>query len=32
VALGVNDVARTARAALGIKGKRLTYRTSHNAG
>ncbi|MFL1875920.1 IS1595 family transposase [Hansschlegelia beijingensis] len=28
-ALGVNDQMRTHRAALGIKGKRLTYRTAN---
>jgi hypothetical protein len=32
VALGVNDVMRTHRAALGIKGKRLTYKKADNAG
>jgi hypothetical protein len=26
--LGVNDVARADRALLGVKGKRLTYRTT----
>jgi hypothetical protein len=27
VKLGVDDVARADRALLGVKGKRLTYRT-----
>ena len=28
VRLGVNDTARADRALLGVKGKRLTYRTT----
>jgi transposase-like protein len=31
VRLGVNDTARADRALLGVKGKRLTYRTAHSA-
>jgi transposase-like protein len=29
VKLGINDVERADRALVGVKGKRLTYRTSH---
>jgi transposase-like protein len=32
VALGVDDVARTQRALEGVRGKRLTYRTTRSAG
>jgi hypothetical protein len=29
IALGVNDIARAERALKGVKGKRLTYRTTN---